>query len=358
MKMRSVGTPVKILLTTSFLTLASSENTSPDAITVHLGVHVVYDRAIYEGIRNPHGHEQPEDVGTPNDYFAAFLSSVQLTFRNITNPHINIYLVNATLLNEDKALKVLVSHSTYDDTIEGKATVSKLYKEVSSDKSDLYRDADILFLVTTKYISTMFEEMNLHFGVPGTGGVCNDSNNIGLVTDDGITFKGVEDMALQIAVLLGASLQSNCSKRDNAMPPSVFADGTSTLTDCSAKEILGFITKTKDSDDSDVCWKILPENIAPSQKVLPAVYNNITRYDVCTAGTTARYRDVQKCRPGDGRSSFNSTCRVQCCEYNSRFAKKGQPIFLYGRKLADGAPCGDDKICVFGRCENRYKAVQ
>lgn len=349
MKMRSVDTVVEIFLLISAVTLASTENASPEDTTVHVGVHVIYDREIYDSIRNPHGHEHPDDVGTPNDYFAAFLASVQLTFRDMKKLNINISLVNSTLLNDDKRRDVLVSHSRYYYTIDGNKTLQNLYAEVANN-SHLYKGADILFLVTKKYISMMFDDMDLNFGVPETGGVCDKENNIGLVTDDGNTFRGVLDMALQAAVLLGASLKGNCSEKGNHMPPSVFAKGRSTLSDCSEKEIHEFLLPKK---DTDVCWKTAPETVAKSPKVLPAVYNNITRYDVCTAGTTADKRDVRKCEPGDGRSRFNRTCQVQCCEYNSWFARKGQPLSLGGRKLADGAPCGDNQICINGKCEEK-----
>lgn len=354
MKMRSLDTVVDIFLLIFSLTLVSSENESPEATTVHVGVHVIYEREIYLSIRNPHGHDHPNDVGTPSDYFAAFLASVQLTFREMKNININISLVNSTLLNDDKTRKVLVSHSQYDDTIDGKKTLDNLYREVS-ENSHLFKEADILFLVTKKYISMKFDGMDLNFGVPETGGVCNETNNIGLVTDDGNTFRGVRDMALQTAVLLGASLKSNCSKKIQYMPPSVFNEGKSTLSECSEKEIDNFLLQEK---GTGVCWETAPATVAKSPKVLPAVYNNITRYDVCTAGTTAEKRDVRKCEPGDGRSRFNRTCQVQCCEYNSWFARKGQPLSLGGRRLADGAPCGDNQICINGKCEENKPPIQ
>lgn len=353
---------VNDLLTFFLVILAQTQSFAQElgseSVTVNLGAQVFYDRQIYYNIRDEYGHEYEGEKGTPDNYFGAFLTAVELAFRDMKNLKINISLLNSTLLNDDTSRRVLALHSLYDDTIDGKQTITNLYEEVLK-HSEMYKEADMVFLITTKYISTKFttkenNTMDLNFGIPGQGEVCNSNSSIGLVTDDGKTFRGVHDTALQTAVLLGASLHTNCSTKPY-VPPSVFDEGKSTLSECSKKEIMQFLSSKKDSDE---CWNTVPERVSKAQKVLPAVYNNVTRYDVCTAGTTGEKREVRKCEPGDGRWKFNRTCQVQCCEYNSWFARKGQPISLGGRILADGTSCGTDKICIFGGCEERNPQQQ
>lgn len=322
-------------------------------VTVHLGVSVFYDRQIFDNIRSPYGHEHDAEPGKPRTYFAALLGAVELTFRNMKTVTINISLVNSTLLNDDRALEVPV-RGPFDDTIDGDKTMSNLHEEVSSKHPELYKEADVLLFVTTKYISTKFivsdqKTMDLSFGVPKTGGVCQNGSNIGVVTDDGKTFKGVKDVAQQIAVLLGASLNSTCSKGEEYYPPSLFAWKSSTIKNCSEEEIHEFLSKRKETPQ---CWEDAPERVVISEKILPAVYNNITGYDICTAGTTGLWREVRQCKEGDGRPLHNRPCEVQCCEYNSRFARNGLAVYLPNRKVGDGETCENNKTCIDGKCED------
>lgn len=318
---------------------------------VHLGVHVFYDRQIYNNIIDRYGHEYYAKNGDPYDYFTALLAAVELRFRDMQNPIINISLVGITLLNDDRA-SVVAAPALYEDTIDGTETMSKLQNELLLQHPKVSEEAHIVFLVTTKYISTKFEASKdtkyLSFGLPKTGGVCDNGINTGLVRDDGKTFKGVEDVAQQIAVLLGASLNSTCSKRAINYPRSIFPKESSTLLNCTKEEIYHFLSSKTIGVD---CLTKPAVKTAIRQKILPAAYNNITGYDMCKAGTTGRYREVRQCKPGDERTRYNRTCEVQCCEYNSRFARNGLSVYLWNLKVGDGEPCNETQICINGKCE-------
>lgn len=327
------------------VTLASTENINAEVTQVYFGVRVVYDREIYKSIKDVYGHEPFNQPGVPDDYFAAFLTAVQLRFRNRERLAVNISLVNSTLLDDHIAREIFTTSPGYYETVSGTEAMKKIKEEVSN-STYKYTGGTAVFFVTTKSIlsSSGSGEWN---GELETGGVCNFNSSIGLVTDDGKTFSGVQSMAEQIAVLLGASLKSNCSKRKEHYPPSVFDGDQSIISSCNEQEIVNFLSETNKD-----CLKTPLKEISKSLPVLPAVYNNNTGYDACTAGTTAQWREVRLCKVGDRNSKWTRTCRLDCCEYNSRFTRNGRGIHITGKKMADGSPCGANQICIFGKCEN------
>lgn len=353
--MRLVKELLNLFLISLTQIISLARDVSSETNTVNLGAYFFYDRQIYNNIRDNYGHDSDAERGTPNAYFAAFVGAVELAFRDMKNINIQISLVNSTLLNDDRARDVLVAARGYDDTINGTETMDKFRDEVSQ-HAQVNEKTHVLFLATVKYIMTEFysnktgKKHYLYSGLPVKGGVCGKDSSIGLVTDDGKTFRGVQEVAQQIAILLGASIDNDCSKMNNGLPPSVFDGDKSTMSNCSKEEITQFLSKKGESEN---CWTKPVQKFSKVDDVLPAQYNNNTGFDVCTAGTTSRWRDVRECEIGDRRSYFNRTCQVQCCEHNSRFAKNGLSVFIGGERMADGAPCGDKKICIFGKCENR-----
>lgn len=302
---------------------------------------------MYSSITDEYGHDPHADRGNPDNYFAALLAAVQLTFRNTKKFKVQISLVKSTLLDDDVAREVFATAPGYYETVNGTHAITKAKQEATKN-SPKYKDGDAVFFVTTKDVLTSYEPGNWN-GAPQTGGMCIFPINIGLVTDDGKTFTGVESMAQQIAVLIGASLESNCSNTTEYAPPSVFAKGEFVLSSCNEDAIKVFLSNKNSSQD---CVTTPPVVISKSEVVLPAVYNNKTGYDICTAGTTPSWREVRPCKVGDRHEKWERPCGVQCCEYHSRFTRYRRGIRLSVARMADGAVCGENQICIFGKCEN------
>lgn len=347
--MRPVNGLLEIVLLILSLAFASTQDPNPAENALHVGVYILYDRKIYNQIRNPYGYDRDGLPSTPEGYFSAFLKSVEWRFRNISDISLSVSLVKTSLLDDDKVPEIEVPAHGYSDTINGSETLQKLGKLVS-ENTDTY-NGDAVFLVTTQYIWTKETGENW-IGLAKKGAICDPLGKVGVVTDNGQTFRGVQETALQVALLLGASKDgngNNCSDKENYLLSNIFAGNLPALSTCSKEDIVKFVLKKKDEGGN--CFKTVQNDILRKQSVMPFRYHNLTGYDLCTAGRSDRYRDVATCRPGDGRVGFNRTCQVQCCEYNSPYTRNFRSLSLGGRWVADGTSCGDGRVCIYGKCE-------
>lgn len=310
---------------------------SEDKIPVNLGVVVIYDQAFLEHIIHTQKFQRQEKKA-PTDYFAALLKAAELRFYDVEDLRITLTLKNA--YQRDIAV---ATDATYHNSVNGSATMEALKSELET-YDTLYSDADIVIFVSGKEVIPEVTKDKQWLGVAQRGQVCKDKDKVGLVSDDGKTFKAADDVAMQVALLLNASrdeVDNECKITDYFLLSSIYGGFKSKFSNCSKREMTSFVTHTEDQ-----CWEDEVQDRFHAK--LPAEYNKITGYDICSAYHNYN-REVETCQPQDEDPKRNTTCGVQCCDY--QYQDIPYKAFRYVQKAADGTKCGEGKICINKQCE-------
>lgn len=318
-----------------FLNQRIVHSESEDKTPVNLGVVVIYDQAFLEHIIHTQKFQR-EEKKRPTDYFAALLKAAELRFYDLEALRITLTLKNA--FQRDIAV---ATDATYHNSVNGSATMEALKSELENYKSR-YSDAGIVIFVSGKEVIPEVTKDKQWLGVAQRGQVCKDK--LGLVSDDGKTFKAADDVAMQVALLLNASrdqVDNECKITDYFLLSSIYGGFKSKFSNCSKREMTTFVIQAKDN-----CWSDKVQDLFDAK--LPAEYNNITGYDICSAYYNYN-REVETCQPKDEDPKRNTTCGVQCCDY--QYQDIPYKAFRYVQKAADGTKCGEGKICINKQCE-------
>lgn len=299
---------------------------------VNLKVYVIYDQQLHHEIIHAQTFQTLSRKG-PGDYFAALLKGVELRFFDL-----NDYDIKLTLMKFHKRMDLGVpTNSTYWNALDGTKTMEELRLDQTKN-SHLYTEGEIVVFVTAKDIITAVGDRGQWLGVAERGQVCQ--RGVALVSDNGKTFSGTDEVALQVALLLNASrdtIDNNCSKSEQFLLSSVYGGFHPTLSECSKKDMITFLQNTKPN-----CWTDKVVDLYNGKS--PALYHNITGYDICTVNYNDN-RDMKTCKGKYAEPKRNTTCRVECCDY----FRLPQP-FLYLQPAADGTRCGEGKVCVKRKC--------
>lgn len=306
--------------------------------TVNIGVQIIYDTEFNELFIRAQRFYQLTKKG-PDDYFAASLAGAELRFREVEGFKIKLTLLSAYNLQNIG----VPAGPAYYKTLNGTKTIESLLSLLKNDHAR-YEAADIILFVTGNEVLRSVTDNNVWHGVAETGQVCG--NKVGVVSDDGKSFTGVDQMAIQIALLLNASrdhIDNECNTSDHFLLSGIYGGLKSKFSPCSYRDIASFLKKgTPDC---------LTDEVRDAYNAqLPAVYHNTTGYDLCNV-YHSHNRDVMTCKPGDEEPRRNVTCGVHCCDYEYRHIP--YKPFLYVHVAADGTSCGEGKICVGWECEEK-----
>lgn len=334
--------------------LSSSPEPGLESTPINVGVYILYDLDLHRTIEYPRGFEKGATKMSVREYFNAFVRAVDLRFREIKEVNVKLTLVNAAPLNFEQTERIAVVVKEYYQTINGSETMKRLSEEVKKRPGD-YKDGDVIFYLTLKTVLTEVGTNKEWLGVAEKGGVCNEK--LGLVTDDGMTFSGVEEMFRQAALLLGASRDStdegnNCSVSEHHLLSSIYGGLHHNLSSCSTRDLIAFLGKKLNLD----CLEDEPQPFEPFSNMLPADYHDRYEYDICTARYSGKKGDVRKCETKDQTPGYNKTCKVECCEYDYTYRRRRKtyaPYVVSRLTAADGAVCNGDKICLHGDCEEK-----
>lgn len=359
--MNLVRSTTKLVMFTIVLyasALSPTPGARAESTPLYVGVYVVYDLDLHYTIEYPQGYEHGATEGSPRDYFLAFVSAVDLRFREIEGLNVRLSLVSATPLSWSQTRSISVDARGYHESINGAETMKNLWQEVNS-SSGKYDEGDVLFYLTRKFVLTQLGSEKEWLGVAKKGQVCKEK--VGLLSDDGKTFSGVEEMFRQLALLLGASRDStdegnNCSTSNYHLLSSIYGGWLHNLSSCSTKDLLAFVADGGNTD----CLKDEPQNSDKFANMLPADYHTTYGYDICTAGYSGKRGDVRKCEDKYRTSGYNETCRVECCEHDRTYirrTKKWKPYVVSRPTAADGAMCEGTKICLHGECKENHKSI-
>lgn len=336
--------------------LSSSPGRGLESTPINVGVYIVYDLDLHRTIEYPRGFEKGATKKSAREYFNAFVRAVDLRFREIQEVYVKLTLVNAAPLTFQQTEQIAVVAKEYYETINGTETMRRLSEEVKK-RSWEYEDGDVIFYLTLKNVLTQVGTNKEWLGLAEKGGVCKEK--LGLVTDDGMTFSGVEEMFRQAALLLGASRDStdegnNCSVSGYHLLSSIYGGLHHNLSLCSIRDLVAFLGDKSNID----CLDDKPQPFGQFTNILPADYHEQYEYDICTARYSGRKGDVRKCKPRDQTPGYNKTCKVECCEYDITY-KRGRrtyaPYVVSRLTAADGAVCNGDRICLHGDCEEKSR---
>lgn len=319
-----------------------AEDVGLESTPLHVGVAIVYDLDVHYRIEYPQGYEPGATKGSPVDYFGAFIRAVNLRFREIKGLNLSMSLVSLRPFTHWQTQTISVPLTNTYETIDGRATMKNLRTQKWT-PGQISEEADMIFYVTLKSVDRKAENKTEWSGFARRGEVCKDK--FGLISDNGKTFSGVDDMFAQASLLLGASRdqvdpENNCSARDFLLLSSVYGGLHPNLSSCSTNDLLKFLTIEKNRE----CLEQEPKTKVDTRIMLPSDYHKHYNYDICTSRYSGRRGDVQTCKarwPGPAR---NKTCVVHCCDYRLRTP------FLYMPPAADGTECGDRKICIKKEC--------
>ncbi|CAN8022549.1 unnamed protein product [Ixodes persulcatus] len=211
---------------------------NPQRVT--LGVHVIYTDDFATKFADYH-HDRHEARG----YFRSLLKAVELRFGTTICIHLELILVGSrTSPAIDDECLVLTAQDK-GAPVNAEATLRKL-KQCKQEDRDL-KEADVLLLLTTKSI-VRSEEASW----PGNAtpqGICT-CNSVGLAADDGRTFSGTHQVAVELALLLGATRDTeggaaDCLQSHGYLLSSRFGGLQYQLSRCSEFAMLVFLAKVK-----------------------------------------------------------------------------------------------------------------
>uniref|UniRef100_G3MLD0 Metalloprotease n=1 Tax=Amblyomma maculatum TaxID=34609 RepID=G3MLD0_AMBMU len=170
-------------------------------------------------------------------------------------------------------------------------------------------------------------------------------NSAGIAHDDGENFNGATIIALQLALLLGASKDSHSSRRcpsaDGYLTSSRMGGKHPYLSECSRRSLQNFYRRN--SDRIPICWKDTPEAIDEDNTNLPAGFYEYRDYDICYAQSKG-YMTLYDCDVQPEGSKL-PVCHMPCCRFSG-----GSMWYRTSTRAPDGTRCDDNKICLLGEC--------
>ncbi|KAK8767165.1 hypothetical protein V5799_006054, partial [Amblyomma americanum] len=179
-----------------------------DRIT--LGLYVLYDDAF----NNRAAFKQSDEELT--SYFTVLVNTAQAYFRGLRDPSLTLTLVGSKRLWDQEIISYVEENRK--KFVDAAATLPRLEDAVRWNKS-VPEGVDVVFLITgieTKTREDSFTKDWKGLSVPKT--ICFSAGTemakaAGIAHDDGETFNGATVMALQVALLLGASKDSRLTRR-------------------------------------------------------------------------------------------------------------------------------------------------
>lgn len=233
-------TTILVLMTVVFNASAASPGPEmPETkTTVNVGVQIIYDTEFNEHFIKAQKFYQLTKKG-PDDYFAASLAGAELRFREVDGFRIKLTLLSAYNLGNIG----VPAGPAYYKTLNGTQTMKILLAMLQKDQWR-YTDADILLFVTGNEVLRSVTDEKVWLGVAETGQVCE--NKVGLVSDDGKSFTGVDQMAIQIALLLNASrdqIDNECNTSDHFLLSGVYGGLKSKFSPCSYRDMASFLAE-------------------------------------------------------------------------------------------------------------------
>ncbi|CAN7993581.1 unnamed protein product, partial [Ixodes pacificus] len=207
---------------------------------VTLGVHVIYTDDFATKFANYH-HDRHEAGG----YFRSLLKAVELRFGTEMPINLQLILVGSRTSPAIDATCLVLTAQDEGAPVDAKATLQKL-KDCKKNDRDL-KEADLLLLLTTKSIVRSEEE-----SWPGNAtpqGICT-CDSVGLATDDGRTFSGTHQVAVELALLLGATRDTeggiaDCLQSHGYLLSSRFGGLQYQLSRCSEFAMFVYLSKVK-----------------------------------------------------------------------------------------------------------------
>lgn len=310
--------------------ISPGPETSAAGTSVHLGIVIVYDQDFHEHIIDAQRFQQNHRKGA-DEYLAALLRGAELRFKRIEGVSITL-----TLIAYHRRMDIAVNVDRY--TLDGEKTMKKLHSDLQ-DYSGYYTEADIVVFVTGKSILRSAKNGEWA-GLAERGQVCTPTKKVALVSDNGKTFDGADDVAMQIALLLNASRDGidNQCKNSTFLLSSIYGGFKSEFSSCSQEDMMSFL-KNKEGP----CWKDEVKDLYHG--VLPAAYHNDSGYDICSVHHRHNTNIVTCKSQFYGAPKRNVTCGVQCCDYYGL-----RTPFLYVQTASDGTECGKGKVCINREC--------
>uniref|UniRef100_A0A0C9SEH5 Putative secreted metalloprotease n=1 Tax=Amblyomma americanum TaxID=6943 RepID=A0A0C9SEH5_AMBAM len=281
-----------------------------DRIT--LGLYVLYDDAF----NNRAAFKQSDEELA--SYFTVLVNTAQAYFRGLSDPSLTLTLVGSERLwDEDIISYVAEDRKKFVDAA---ATLPILEDAVRWNKS-VPVGVDVVFLITgieTKTREDSFTKDWKGLSVPKT--ICFSAGTemakaAGIAHDDGETFNGATVLALQVALLLGASKDSRLTRRC----PSTGGFLTSSmkggihpyLSECSKNALQGFYYRH--FERPNICWKDSPMPADKDNENLPTDFYEEKGHDYCYRHST-RFTSLYTCDRLPVELSLRA-CEVACCEY-------------------------------------------
>lgn len=326
-----------------------AEDVDLESTPLHVGVAIVYDLDVHYRIEYPQGYEPGATKGSPVDYFGAFIRAVNLRFREIKGLNVSLSLVSLRPFSHSQTGTISVPLRNTYETIDGRATMENLRTQLRT-QWQISDEADMVFYVTLNSVDRKAENKTEWSGFARRGEVCKDK--FGLISDNGKTFSGVDDMFAQATLLLGASRdqadpENNCSATDFLLLSSVYGGLYPNLSSCSTRDLLKFLSIKENRE----CLEEEPKSKVDARVMLPSDYHKHYNYDICTSRYSGRRGDVLTCKEHHKLSGYNKTCKVQCCEYLRWYIRRGKsPFSVSSLTAADGTHCGENKICLHEDC--------
>ncbi|XP_077484539.1 uncharacterized protein LOC144094486 [Amblyomma americanum] len=252
-----------------------------------LGIYIVYDDAFTKGFLFNKG-DKPF-----NDYFTALCNAAEAYFKDLRDPRVMLALAGTSRLEEKNIIQTTLKDSkTY---VDGEKTLDKFYDIMTWNES-LPEGVDVVFLVTgTETWITEEAVTNQWKGLAAPKSICFSAKTlqakaVGIVYDDGKNFNGVPVLALQVAILLGASKDSKrgkyCPSSEGYLTSSKDGGSRPALSACSRSALREFYFKNKDKDY--ICWNDFPKAAQPKNKRLPVDFYQEKDHDICESESKRR----------------------------------------------------------------------
>uniref|UniRef100_A0A224YPV2 Reprolysin n=1 Tax=Rhipicephalus zambeziensis TaxID=60191 RepID=A0A224YPV2_9ACAR len=348
-----------VLMIASSRLASSQEQSGQEEDTkdvIYLGLYFYYDN----DFKNRASTFRDEDGGF-NTYLTVLTSAAEARFKDVDEPRIVLTLANSSLLEDESIIKK--SEEGRKTLVNGELTMHELERTMTWNDS-LPHGVDVVFLITGSETITEESRMTKEWkGVAQPRAICMWDGNttgkaVGIVHDDGSTFSGAQRLALQVALLLGASKDATrwyrrflpqCSTSQGYLTSSIAGGFRPRLSECSKNDLRDFFLRNKNR--SHICWNDQVKAVVPDAEILPAVFYTKQGQNACEVPRTSlsRLLMLYECGSDVIQDSLND-CKIMCCDYLRGTYKPKRAI-----TAPDGTICSEgsddkEKICVYGEC--------
>uniref|UniRef100_A0A0K8R566 Putative metalloprotease n=1 Tax=Ixodes ricinus TaxID=34613 RepID=A0A0K8R566_IXORI len=311
----------------------------PEANETDVGVYFIYD----ENFR-----VKSNDQGQPTvvEYFLTLLNAAQLRFLDVERIRIVLSLVGAQKIQLTKQSTDYVKTVGRGRVQLNARSILEYVKEHFVKYKSSYEEGDVVIFISGLMLYRVPNEPYMWTGGPTIGGACGD-DRVGLIHDDGQSFKGVNDLAQNIAFLLGATRDtlwsaSHSQARLGFLTSAIGGGPRYGFSPESKEALLQFYEQNKDTS----CWKEPPANrLTQKNTELLLPVNIFQKYSLSYLHTCHIAYKMHPCTKQESKKTGTVPCYSFCCGQNAELHHRQPRTAEY-----DGTPCKTNGICVSGKC--------